>query len=107
MVLRRLEASRAARGETAGFARSGAVNARGVRGELCGGRQSASVNFVTGADNPTCDVAGASSSDYVLPPNPAWAPFTRTRTVLLPDRLFEEHDRTSASIRVCWEGDER
>lgn len=35
---------------------------------------------------------GASSSDYVLPPTPAWAPFTKTRTVLLPDRLFEEHD---------------
>ena len=35
---------------------------------------------------------GTSSSDYVLPPTPAWAPFTKTRTVLLPDRLFEEHD---------------
>ncbi|CEQ42380.1 SPOSA6832_04172, partial [Sporobolomyces salmonicolor] len=39
---------------------------------------------------------GASSSDYVLPPNQAWAPFTKTRTVLLPDRLFEEHDRVSS-----------
>ncbi|KAK4336201.1 Nucleoporin NUP157 [Rhodotorula toruloides] len=39
---------------------------------------------------------GASSSDYVLPPNPAWAPFTKTRTVLLPDRLFEEHDLTQS-----------
>ncbi|GAA5858950.1 hypothetical protein JCM8547_007170 [Rhodosporidiobolus lusitaniae] len=41
-------------------------------------------------------LGGASSSDYVLPPNPAWAPFTRTRTVLLPDRLFEEHDLTQS-----------
>ncbi|GAA5897035.1 uncharacterized protein JCM6883_006558 [Sporobolomyces salmoneus] len=39
---------------------------------------------------------GASSSDYVLPPNPAWVPFTKTRTVLLPDRLFEEHDLTQS-----------
>ncbi|GAA5993501.1 hypothetical protein JCM10908_000619 [Rhodotorula pacifica] len=39
-------------------------------------------------------LVGASSSDYVLPPTPAWAPFTKTRTVLLPDRLFEEHDLT-------------
>ncbi|GJN92310.1 hypothetical protein Rhopal_005340-T1 [Rhodotorula paludigena] len=41
-------------------------------------------------------LTGASSSDYVLPPNPAWAPFTKTRTVLLPDRLFEEHDLTQS-----------
>ncbi|GAA5951998.1 hypothetical protein JCM3765_005163 [Sporobolomyces pararoseus] len=41
-------------------------------------------------------LSGASSSDYVLPPNPAWAPFTKTRTVLLPDRLFEEHDLTQS-----------
>ncbi|GAA6024169.1 hypothetical protein JCM10207_005590 [Rhodosporidiobolus poonsookiae] len=41
-------------------------------------------------------LGGASSSDYVLPPNPAWAPFTKTRTVLLPDRLFEEHDLTQS-----------
>ncbi|GAA5859313.1 hypothetical protein JCM1840_004558 [Sporobolomyces johnsonii] len=38
----------------------------------------------------------ASSFDYVLPPNQAWAPFTKTRTVLLPDRLFEEHDLTQS-----------
>ncbi|GAA5897156.1 hypothetical protein JCM5296_002241 [Sporobolomyces johnsonii] len=41
-------------------------------------------------------LGGASSSDYVLPPNQAWAPFTKTRTVLLPDRLFEEHDLTQS-----------
>ncbi|GAA5823999.1 hypothetical protein JCM11251_003374 [Rhodosporidiobolus azoricus] len=41
-------------------------------------------------------LGGASSSDYVLPPNPAWAPFVKTRTVLLPDRLFEEHDLTQS-----------
>lgn len=38
-------------------------------------------------------LTGASSGDYVLPPNHAWQPVTKTRTVLLPDRLFEEHDR--------------
>ncbi|GAA5938722.1 uncharacterized protein JCM15063_004847 [Sporobolomyces koalae] len=41
-------------------------------------------------------LGGASSGDYVLSPNPAWAPFTKTRTVLLPDRLFEEHDLTQS-----------
>ncbi|KAM0752957.1 nucleoporin-domain-containing protein [Meredithblackwellia eburnea MCA 4105] len=41
-------------------------------------------------------LGGATSSDYVLPPNPAWAPFRKTRTVLLPDRLFEEHDLTQS-----------
>lgn len=46
------------------------------------------------------------SSDYVLPPNPAWAPFQKTRTVLLPDRLFEEHDRTYSSCSLGTRGDE-
>ncbi|BGP18726.1 hypothetical protein JCM10213_009205 [Rhodosporidiobolus nylandii] len=41
-------------------------------------------------------LTGASSSDYVLPPTSAWAPCTKTRTVLLPDRLFEEHDLTQS-----------
>ncbi|GAA6057256.1 hypothetical protein JCM3770_003825 [Rhodotorula araucariae] len=41
-------------------------------------------------------LSGASSSDYVLPPTPAWAPLTKTRTVLLPDRLFDEHDLTQS-----------
>lgn len=41
-------------------------------------------------------LGGAASADYVLPPNTAWAPFQKTRTVLLPDRLFEEHDLTQA-----------
>ncbi|GAA5918079.1 hypothetical protein JCM8208_001213, partial [Rhodotorula glutinis] len=41
-------------------------------------------------------LTGASSGDYVLPPNHAWQPVTKTRTVLLPDRLFEEHDLTQS-----------
>ncbi|GAA6013660.1 hypothetical protein JCM10207_004806 [Rhodosporidiobolus poonsookiae] len=40
------------------------------------------------------------SSDYVLPPNPAWAPFTKTRTVLLPDRLFETRSWVTVDHRL-------
>lgn len=46
-------------------------------------------------------LTAATSSDYVLPPNPAWAPFHKTRTIHLPDRLFEEYDRTRLPPRAA------
>ncbi|GAA5897181.1 hypothetical protein JCM5296_002246 [Sporobolomyces johnsonii] len=58
--------------------------------------RAAAAHRASSATSSSSPHAGASSSDYVLPPNQAWAPFTKTRTVLLPDRLFEEHDLTQS-----------
>ena len=35
----------------------------------------------------------SASGDYVLPHNAAWQPFVKSRTINLPDALFEEYNR--------------
>ena len=41
----------------------------------------------------SCLPIASASGDYVLPHNAAWQPFVKSRTINLPDALFEEYNR--------------
>lgn len=53
-------------------------------------------NLNNNNNNNNQSSSSSGGGDYILPPNPAWSPYKKTRTILLPDRLFEEHDLTQS-----------